>query len=114
MSPGEDVLVEVFAHQGRMRPGQINKVAKETLKLVTLSQQRPAARLILAFADQTAARCVQGRSWLSEAIVAWNVEIFVVTSTRPSGSAPGRRRPGRSWSTLTRRERQPRLPLTWP
>jgi hypothetical protein len=66
VSEDESVLVEVFAHQGRLKGGQFHKVARDALKLITLARSREASRLILAFGEEAAA-CVIGRSWLAEA-----------------------------------------------
>jgi hypothetical protein len=78
VSDDESVLVEVFAHQGVLRGGQYHKVARDALKLITLARTRPAARLVLAFGDEVAARCVMGKSWLAEALRTWGVEVRVV------------------------------------
>lgn len=71
-------FVEVFAHQGRLRGGQFHKVSTDAFKLVTIGRSHPEARLILAFADEAAARPMTGTSWRSEALKMWNVEVFVV------------------------------------
>lgn len=73
----ESVLVELFAHQGRLRGGQFHKVARDALKLITLRRDYPDARLVLGFADPEAAACVTGASWLSEALQTWEIEVFV-------------------------------------
>ena len=77
VAPDESVLVEVFAHQGRLRGGQFHKVARDALKLITLKRTRPAAQLVLAFGDPDAAACVTGTSWLAEALRAWEVAVLV-------------------------------------
>ena len=77
VAPDESVLVEVFAHQGRLKGGQFHKVARDALKLITLKRTRPEARLVLAFADPDAAACVTGTSWLAEALGAWGVTVLV-------------------------------------
>ncbi len=78
VSEDESVLVEIFAHQGRLRGGQFGKVARDTLKLITLARTRPGCELVLAFADEDAARCVTCNSWLSEALKSWGIEVVVV------------------------------------
>jgi hypothetical protein len=78
VSRDESILVEVFAHQGRLRGGQNGKVARDTLKLITLARKRKKTRLILAFGDQDAASCVTAKSWLAEAIRTWGIEVMVV------------------------------------
>jgi hypothetical protein len=78
VAPDESVFVEVFAHQGRLRGGQFHKVARDALKLITLAQSRREARLVIAFADEDAAKCVTGKSWLAEALSTWEIEVIVV------------------------------------
>jgi hypothetical protein len=77
VAPDESVLVEVFAHLGRLKGGQRHKVQGDALKLITLARSRPASKLIIAFCDQEAADCVRGGSWLAEALRAWGVEVRV-------------------------------------
>jgi hypothetical protein len=74
----ESVLVEVFARQGALKGGQRGKIARDTLKLITLGRHRPGARLILALVDEAAARPLTAKGWLAEALVTWNVEVLVV------------------------------------
>jgi hypothetical protein len=54
----ESVFVEVFAKQGRLRGAQFHKVARDALKLITLTKDRNNATCIIAFGDQEAAACV--------------------------------------------------------
>lgn len=72
------IFVEVFAHHGRLRGGQLHKVSTDALKLITIGRAHPSARLILAFADETAAQSVKGTSWRAEALRTWSVEVAVV------------------------------------
>lgn len=74
----ESVFVEIFAHQGPLKGGQFHKVARDALKLITLARSRPNARLVIAFCDAEAAAGVSGRSWLSEALKAWGIEVVTV------------------------------------
>lgn len=78
VAPDGSVLVEAFAHQGRMRGSQPKKVAQDALKLITLRREHPDARLVLAFADPLAAASVTGKGWLAEALASWEIEIVVV------------------------------------
>jgi hypothetical protein len=78
VAPDESVLVEIYAHQGRLRGGQFHKVARDALKLITLKRTHPTAQLVLAFADSDAAACVTGTSWLAEALRAWDITVLVV------------------------------------
>jgi hypothetical protein len=74
----ESVLVEVFAHRGALKGGQRGKIARDALKLITLGQHRPGARLILALADEAAAKPLRAKSWLAEALSTFKVEVLVV------------------------------------
>lgn len=78
VAPDVSVFVEAFAHQGRMKGSQPKKVAQDALKLITLRRTYPAARVVLAFADELAARSVLGKGWLAEALQTWGVEVRVV------------------------------------
>lgn len=77
-SADRSVLVEVFSHQGRLRGAQFHKVARDALKLITIARGHPGTRLAVVFGDSEAAACVTGRSWLSEALRAWGIEVLVV------------------------------------
>jgi hypothetical protein len=78
VAPDESVLVEIFAHQGRLKGAQFHKVARDAFKLITLGRSRPASKLIIAFGDRDAAACVTGASWLAEALSSWGIEVLVV------------------------------------
>lgn len=69
------VLVEAFAHQGELRGAQLKKVSEDAFKLVTLARGRTGMRLIVAFADELAAKSFLGRSWKAEALQLWGVEV---------------------------------------
>lgn len=72
------IFVEVFAHQGALKGGQRHKVAGDILKLATLGNTHPDARLVLAFADDIAATSVRNKGWLAEAVSMWGIEVVVV------------------------------------
>lgn len=74
----ETVFVEAFARQGALKGGQKHKVCQDALKLITIGRRRPEARLILAFADDAAAKYARGGTWVAEALADWNVEVLVV------------------------------------
>ena len=70
------VFVEAFAHIGPLKGGQKHKVSTDALKLLAIRDAHPKARLILAFADEDAARSVSG--WKAETLKANGIEIRVV------------------------------------
>jgi hypothetical protein len=60
------ILCEVYAHIGHTRGGQPHKIAKDILKLIAVEKRHPGPwQKILCFADQAAAQCVSGSSWLA-------------------------------------------------
>jgi hypothetical protein len=75
------ILVEAFANQGAMRGAQLKKVSEDAFKLVTLAKGRTDMKLIIAFADQRAAKSFLGRSWKAEALRLWSIEVVVVELT---------------------------------
>ena len=78
VSDSETVLVELFAHQGALKGGQRGKIARDALKLITLGRQHPKARLIIALADEAAAKPLNATSWLAEALRTFDVEVMLV------------------------------------
>ncbi len=72
------ILCEAWAHIGTPRPAQKAKVMMDAIKLAFAGQRRPRPRLILAFADQAAAKPFQGKSWMAQALERFNIETHVV------------------------------------
>lgn len=72
------MLVEAYAHQGKMKGSQPMKLAADALKLITLREALlPRARLVLDVADPVVADHVR-RSWLGAALELWTVHLQVV------------------------------------
>jgi hypothetical protein len=60
------ILCEAYAHIGFTRGGQPHKVAKDILKMLAAEKHLQGQwRKILCFADESAAQCAIGRSWLA-------------------------------------------------
>jgi hypothetical protein len=78
VSPDELVLVEAFARQSKLKGGQRGKIARDALKLMTLRECRPGARLILALADPNIVRSLTAKSWLAEALRTFNIQVLYV------------------------------------
>lgn len=74
----ESVLAEIFARQGKLKPGQQKKVAIDSLKLITLGRGRHDTRLVLVFADEEAAAYATGGGWLAQTLRTWGVEVVVL------------------------------------
>lgn len=78
VSDDERVLVEVFAHQGELKGGQRGKIARDVLKLMTLRESRPGAKLIIALADPSLVKPLRGKSWLAEALRTFEIDVLYV------------------------------------
>jgi len=78
--PENALLVEAWAHQGRLKPAQRAKVLTDTFKLsfaATLLPRRP--RLLLLFGDEEAVAPFRSlRSWPAAAIREAGIEVVVV------------------------------------
>jgi hypothetical protein len=70
-------LVEIYAHQGPLKGGQLHKVARDALKLITIAREMSAAKLHVAFAYEAAAKSAS-RGWLGEAFELWGISRLVV------------------------------------
>lgn len=78
VDPGQSTFVEVFARQGRLKGPQLDKVARDALKLATLGRSFASPRLVIAFADPVGAGQLAGSSWLAEALRTWRIQTLVV------------------------------------
>jgi hypothetical protein len=79
VSDDPPVLCEAWAHQGPPKSAQRAKVAKDLLKLTFLaSLASTPPRLILLFSDEAACAAFRRRSWVSDVIESYGVEIRVV------------------------------------
>lgn len=78
VSTDENVLVEAFARQTKLKGGQRGKIARDALKLLTLREHKPGARLIVALADPAVVKSLTATSWLAEALRTFNVEVLYV------------------------------------
>ncbi len=77
-SPDDRVLAEIFARQGTLKGGQQKKVAIDTLKLITVREERPGTDLVLCFADESAAAYATRGGWLAQALRTWGVRVEIV------------------------------------
>jgi hypothetical protein len=72
------VLVEISAQTGRPKPAQTKKIAADALKLITLREKYPQARLMIAFCDDEAAQHYRHGGWLAFALENHKIEVRVV------------------------------------
>lgn len=72
------VFAEIFARQGKLKPGQQKKVAIDALKLITLGRTHPDAKLVVAFCDPEASVYATGKGWLARALAEWQVQVTVL------------------------------------
>jgi hypothetical protein len=74
------ILCEAWAHIGKPKSAQKNKVMADAAKLkfaATLSGGTPE-RLVMVFADKEAASHFTGKSWMAQALRANRIEIELV------------------------------------
>ena len=74
----ETTFVEIFARQGRLKGAQFHKVARDALKLITITRSRENATLAIGFGSPEAAASVTGKSWLAESLRTWRIQVIVV------------------------------------
>jgi hypothetical protein len=77
-SPDRAVLVEAYARIGALKGAQPRKLATDAFKLAWAGQKVGATRLVIAVADDAAARYLQRPgAWLTAAIQDAGVEVLV-------------------------------------
>jgi len=82
VNEAEGIYVEAYAHQGKLRGGQPDKVASDALKLALLARLRPECRRpILLFASNDAASSFEGNRWTARAIREFGIKVHVVDLT---------------------------------
>jgi hypothetical protein len=68
-SPGLDVLCEAWAHQGRAKAAQKNKLLADALKLTLAALiVGGTPRLYLVVSDEEAVVHLRGRAWAADAL----------------------------------------------
>lgn len=73
------ILCEAWAHIGKPKSAQKNKVMADAIKLLYAVSLAPGhQRLILAFVDDGAASHFRGASWMAQALKACGIETHVV------------------------------------
>lgn len=72
------VACEVYAHVGRLKGAQPDKVASDILKLSLVEARLGGTwRKIYCFADELAAKRLNGKSWLAAAALQHGVRVMV-------------------------------------
>ena len=73
------ILCEAWAHQGKPKSAQKNKVMADELKMLYAKQFAPGrVRMILLFGGQEAASHFLAKSWMAQALRSHYIEIHVV------------------------------------
>jgi len=79
IDPENKVVVEAYAHIGKLKGAQLHKVKADILKLAFIEKKLgPSWRKIMCFGCSEAATFLQGASWAAEAARAFNIEVLVV------------------------------------
>jgi hypothetical protein len=73
------VLCEAWAHHGKPKSAQKNKVMTDAAKMIFAAKLCPnTPRLILLFSDEQAAAHFKGRSWMAQLLEVSGVEVHIV------------------------------------
>ncbi len=79
ISESPPILCEAWAHQGKPKSAQKNKVMADALKMMYAAQLgNPPQRMILLFGDKEAASHFTGRSWMAQALRTNGIEVQIV------------------------------------
>ena len=78
-SAQEQIVGEIFAHVGKPKKAQNNKIANDILKMLLLDKiSKITHRKILVVCDQEELKALQGQSALSESIRQFGIEVLFV------------------------------------
>jgi len=79
--PEPAVLVEAWAHQGKLKPAQRAKVTSDALKLLWIEREvfgGAPTRKVLVLSDDRAAAHFVGGSWVARALHAFQITVLIV------------------------------------
>ena len=78
-SAQEQIVGEIFAHVGKPKKAQNNKIANDILKMLLLDKiSKIAHRKIVVVCDKEEQKALQGQSALSESIRQFGIEVLLV------------------------------------
>lgn len=78
IDPEKKVIVEVYAHVGRLKGAQLHKVKADLLKLTYIEAMLgPGWRKVICFCSSDAAAFLLGESWAAKAARIFGIEIIV-------------------------------------
>ena len=78
-SAQEQIVGEIFAHIGKPKKAQNNKIANDILKMLLLDKiSKTVHRKILVVCDKEELKALQGQSALSESIRQFGIEVLLV------------------------------------
>ena len=78
-SAQEQIVGEIFAHVGKPKKAQNNKIANDILKMLLLDKiSKTTYRKILVVCDQEELKALQGQSALSESIRQFGIEVLFI------------------------------------
>ena len=78
-SAQEQIVGEIFAHVGKPKKAQNNKIANDILKMLLLDKiSKITHRKILVVCDQEELKALQGQSTLSESIRQFGIEVLFI------------------------------------
>ncbi|MBS1197950.1 MAG: hypothetical protein H6R18_1735 [Proteobacteria bacterium] len=78
IDPEKQVVVEAYAHIGKLKGAQNHKVKADLLKLAYIEKKLGVGwRKIMCFGSSEAAAFLQGKSWAAEAARVFSIEVHV-------------------------------------
>jgi len=82
-SKSELTAVEVYAHVGNLNAGNVNKVTKDTLKLILLDESLQVKHKVLLFVDEDVRKAFGDKSkrWIAICIQKFGIETCVYPLT---------------------------------
>ena len=73
-------IVEIYAHIGKLKGAQKDKVMGDILKLILIEKiLKEKWTKVLCFSDEAAADYVRGKSWVAEVVRLFDISVHTVT-----------------------------------
>lgn len=74
----EPILIEIWAHQGKTKPGQRNKVMKDMCKLLLAEEllDKPCQKYIVV-SDEEVLSFLNGRSWMGDFAKKFGIKFWI-------------------------------------
>lgn len=82
-SEDNKIIGEIFAHVGKLKPGQWRKITKDILKMLLIDKKESCLyRKIIVICDKTVEKELRGNSFVAESIREFGIEINYIELTK--------------------------------